>query len=79
MKWLHWVEHETVARQSSVILGGMDDREVLFCVGYQEILGMEKQDSSSAAPSTIMTMLELWLGHMPTPKKPHALSFVVKL
>lgn len=70
-------EHGAAAR--ALISAVREDREVLFCAGHQEILGIRKQQSSSVASSTIETILEFGLEYMLTPKKPHALSFVVKL
>lgn len=40
----------------------MDDREVLFCIGYQEILGTGKQYSGNVSPH-IITMHESGLAN----------------
>lgn len=63
------MEYEAVAR--AVISGVLEEREALFCVGHQEVLGVRKQH--------VVTMLEFGLDCMLTPKKSCALSFVLKL
>lgn len=56
-----------------MILGVMDDREVLFCI--RKSLELENSTRAVCLSSTIIAMHESGLAN---PEKPHALSFIVK-